>query len=155
WIREFHLDGLRLDATQDIHDDSESHIIAEIVASARASAAPRSIVIVGENEPQNSLLIKSPQQGGFGLNALVNDDFHHAAMVALTGKADAYYSDYRGRPQEFVSAIKYGFLYQGQWYRWQKKRRGTLNLELPRGAMVTFLQNHDQVANSASGLRVS
>jgi maltooligosyltrehalose trehalohydrolase len=155
WIREFHLDGLRLDATQDIHDDSKLHIVTEIVASARAAAAPRSIVIVGENEPQNSLLLKSPQEGGFGLDALWNDDFHHTAMVALTGKADAYYSDYRGNPQEFVSAAKYGFLYQGQWYRWQKKRRGTLSLGLPRRALVTFIQNHDQVANSAHGLRVS
>ena len=155
WIREFHLDGLRLDATQDIHDDSKIHIITEIVASARAAAAPRSIVIVGENEPQNSLLIKSPKEGGFGLDALWNDDFHHTAMVALTGKADAYYSDYRGNPQEFVSAVKYGWLYQGQWYRWQKKRRGTLSLGLPRRALVTFIQNHDQVANSAHGLRVS
>jgi maltooligosyltrehalose trehalohydrolase len=155
WIREFHLDGLRLDATQDIHDDSKTHIITEIVARARAVAAPRSIVIIGENEPQNSLLIKSPKEGGFGLDALWNDDFHHTSMVALTGKADAYYSDYRGSPQEFVSAAKYGYLYQGQWYRWQKKRRGTLNLKPPRKALVTFIQNHDQVANSAHGLRVS
>ena len=155
WIREFHLDGLRLDATQDIHDASKSHIIAEIVTSARSAAAPRSIVIIGENEPQNILLIKSPEEGGFGLDALWNDDFHHTAMVALTGKTDAYYSDYGGRPQEFVSAIKYGYLYQGQWYRWQKKRRGTLSLQSPRRAMVNFIQNHDQVANSATGLRVS
>ncbi len=75
-------------------------------------------------------------------------------MVALTGQADAYYTDYRGTPQEFVSALKYGYLYQGQWYRWQEKRRGTSNLGRPRPAMVTFIQNHDQVANSARGLRV-
>ncbi len=154
WIREFHLDGLRLDATQDIHDKSQPHIITEIGEAARKAADPRSIVLIGENEPQNTQLIRPIQEGGSGLDALWNDDFHHSAMVALTGKAEAYYTDYRGKPQEFVSAMKYGYLYQGQWYRWQKKRRGRSNLGLPRTAMVTFIQNHDQVANSARGQRV-
>lgn len=153
WIREFHLDGLRLDATQDIYDDSACHIIGEIVTAARAAAGDRSILLIGENEPQNTNLIRPLRDGGLGLDALWNDDFHHSATVALTGKADAYYTDYRGRPQEFVSAMKYGYLYQGQWYRWQKKRRGSSNLGLPRPAMVTFIQNHDQVANSATGQR--
>lgn len=154
WIREFHLDGLRLDATQDIHDDSKRHILAEITEAARQAANGRSIILVGENEPQNMLLIKPVEEGGYGLDALWNDDYHHSANVALTGKADAYYSDYRGAPQEFVSALKYGYLYQGQWYKWQKKRRGTSTFGTPRAAMVTFIQNHDQIANSAHGERV-
>ncbi len=153
WIREFHLDGLRLDATQDIHDHSEPHIIAEIAAAARQGAGKRSIILIAENEPQNTQVIRPPQQGGYGLDALWNDDFHHSATVALTGKAEAYYTDYQGKPQEFVSAMKYGYLYQGQWYRWQKKRRGSSNLGLPRASMITFIQNHDQVANLARGQR--
>lgn len=154
WIREFHLDGLRLDATQDIHDDSEPHILAEIGRMARSAAAGKPIIIVGENEPQETQLIRRIEDGGYGLDALWNDDYHHSANVALTGKADAYYTDYRGTPQEFVSALKHGYLYQGQWYRWQEKRRGTSTLGLPRAAMVNFIQNHDQVANSARGQRV-
>lgn len=154
WIRDFHLDGLRLDATQDIHDDSEANIIAEIGKSARRAAGPRSIVLIGENEPQDTRLIRPVEEGGFGLDALWNDDYHHTAMVALTGKADAYYEDYGGTPQEFVSAVKYGYLFQGQWYRWQKQRRGTATFGLPRAAMINFIQNHDQVANSARGQRV-
>ncbi len=154
WIREFHLDGLRLDATQDIYDESQPHMITEIGEAARKAAGQRSILLIGENEPQNTQLIRPIQEGGSGLDALWNDDFHHSAMVALTGKAEAYYTDYRGKPQELVSAMKYGYLYQGQWYRWQKKRRGRSNLGLPRAAMVTFIQNHDQVANSARGQRV-
>lgn len=153
WIREFHLDGLRLDATQDIHDASEPHIVAEIGRAARQAAGGRSIVLIAENEPQNTRLVKPLSEGGYGLDALWNDDYHHSAMVALGGKADAYYSDYRGAAQEFVSAAKHGYLYQGQWYRWQKKRRGTSTLGLPRAAMVNFIQNHDQVANSARGQR--
>ncbi len=154
WIREFHLDGLRLDATQDIHDDSEPHIVAEISRDARRAAGNRSILLIGENEPQNNRLLKPLKESGFNLDALWNDDYHHTAMVAMTGKADAYYTDYGGTPQEFVSALKYGYLYQGQRYRWQKQRRGTPTLGLPRPAMVNFIQNHDQVANSARGQRV-
>jgi maltooligosyltrehalose trehalohydrolase len=74
-------------------------------------------------------------------------------MVGLTGRADAYYHDYRGKAQEFISAMKYGFLYQGQWYSWQKNARGTPSLGLAPGRLIHFLQNHDQIANSASGRR--
>ncbi|HEX8150618.1 MAG TPA: DUF3459 domain-containing protein, partial [Pyrinomonadaceae bacterium] len=75
------------------------------------------------------------------------------ALVALTGRSEAYYSDYKGTPQEFVSAAKYGFLYQGQRYKWQRHRRGTPTFGIPPHAFVSFIQNHDQVANSARGLR--
>src|SRR5262249_51172049 len=74
-------------------------------------------------------------------------------IVALTGRREAYYSDTRGEPQEFVSAAKYGYLFQGQHYRWQRQSRGTPSWSLRQSAFVVFLQNHDQVANSASGLR--
>jgi maltooligosyltrehalose trehalohydrolase len=87
------------------------------------------------------------------LDGLWNDDFHHTAMVALTGHNEAYYTDYKGTPQEFISSVKYGYLYQGQRYKWQKKRRGTPGLDIHPAAMVTFIQNHDQVANSAYGER--
>ena len=82
-------------------------------------------LLVAENEPQHTRLVRAADQEGFGLDALWNDDFHHSAHVALTGHSEAYYADYRGTPQEFISAIKYGYLYQGQWYGWQNKRRGT------------------------------
>lgn len=154
WIDEFHFDGLRLDATQSIHDKSDSNILAEIVRRAREAAMNRSIIIVSENEPQQSKLVRPREQGGYAMDALWNDDFHHSAMVALTGRAEAYYTDYRGAPQEFVSAIKYGFLYQGQRYKWQKQRRGAPTFGLKPQAFVTFIQNHDQVANSGKGERV-
>lgn len=153
WIREFHLDGLRLDATQDIFDDSPDHILAVLGRAARDAAGERSIILVAENEPQHTRLVRAHEQGGYGLDMLWNDDFHHSAMVAMTGHNEAYYADYLGSPQEFVSAAKYGYLYQGQWYRWQGKRRGTPAFGLPPAAFVTFTQNHDQIANSGRGLR--
>jgi maltooligosyltrehalose trehalohydrolase len=153
WIDEFHLDGLRLDATQQIHDRSPEYVLTAVGRRAREAAGGRSLVIVAENEPQDTWLIRPIAEGGAGLDALWNDDFHHSAMVALTGHAEAYYSDTRGEPQEFVSAAKYGYLFQGQHYDWQRGRRGTPTWGLRPAAFVTFLQNHDQVANSARGLR--
>ena len=91
--------------------------------------------------------------GGYGLDALWNDDFHHSAMVALTGRAEAYYGDYAGTPQELISAVKRGYLYQGQPYAWQGKPRGTPAWDISPTSFVNFVQNHDQVANSLAGLR--
>lgn len=153
WISEFHLDGLRLDATQDIHDREDQHILADITRAVQQAAGGRSTIIVGENEPQNMRLVQPLERGGYGIDALWNDDLHHSAMVALTGRNEAYYTDYHGRPQEFISAIRHGFLYQGQYYEWQKKCRGTSTRGAAPQAFITFLQNHDQVSNSASGLR--
>jgi maltooligosyltrehalose trehalohydrolase len=153
WIDEYHLDGLRLDATQQIFDQSEDHIIAAIVRRVRQAGSGRVTFVVGENERQEARLLRSAEQGGYGLDALWNDDFHHSATVALTGHHEAYYNDYRGRPGEFIAAAKYGFLYQGQRYQWQKNPRGTPSLDLPAECFVVFLQNHDQIANSGGGKR--
>jgi maltooligosyltrehalose trehalohydrolase len=154
WIDEFHLDGLRLDATQNIYDAGPTHILEEIGRAVRKSARGRDTIVVAENEPQDSHLVRPHEQGGYSLDGMWNDDFHHSAMVALTGRNEAYYTDYSGHAQELLSAFKYGFLYQGQYYQWQKKPRGTPSWDLNRSALVVFLQNHDQIANSARGDRV-
>jgi maltooligosyltrehalose trehalohydrolase len=154
WIEEYHLDGLRLDATQQMFDASDEHIVAAIAREVRRAGRGRNTIVIGENEPQHARLVRPPKRGGYGLDALWNDDFHHSAMVALTGRHEAYYSDYRGRPSEFIAAAKYGFLYQGQRYVWQRKARGTPALDLPAESFVVFLQNHDQIANSMAGLRL-
>ncbi|MET0743481.1 MAG: malto-oligosyltrehalose trehalohydrolase, partial [Microvirga sp.] len=153
WIDEFHFDGLRLDATQSIHDASDDHVIAAIARAARAAAGERGIVLIGENEPQHTRLARPQAEGGYGLDALWNDDLHHSAMVALTGRSEAYYEDHRGDPQEFISAAKYGYLFQGQVYAHQQQRRGTPGLDLGPASLVTFVQNHDQIANTANGKR--
>jgi maltooligosyltrehalose trehalohydrolase len=154
WIDEFHFDGLRLDATQSIFDASPRHVVAEIAQRARDAARRRKVFLTAENEPQHAKLVRPVAQGGWGLDALWNDDLHHSATAAATGFSEAYYSETRGTPQELISALKWGFLYQGQYYAWQKQRRGQPALDLPARAFITFLQNHDQVANSARGLRL-
>jgi maltooligosyltrehalose trehalohydrolase len=154
WIEEFHLDGLRLDATQQMFDASPENIMAAIGKRVREAARGRQTIIVAENEPQLTKLVRPIEKGGYGLDGLWNDDFHHSAMVAMTGRNEAYYTDYLGRPQEFISMVKYGYLYQGQRYKWQKQRRGTPGLKLAPAKFVTYIQNHDQIANSGCGERV-
>jgi maltooligosyltrehalose trehalohydrolase len=154
WIDEFHFDGLRLDATQQMFDSSPAHVIAEITRAVRDAGGGRSTYVVAENEPQEVRLVRAVEEGGYGIDAVWNDDFHHSAMVAATGHNEAYYTDYLGTPQELISALKWGYLYQGQRYKWQKKRRGTSSLGLPALTFVTFVQNHDQIANSATGERL-
>ena len=151
WIDEFHFDGLRLDATQAIHDRSPRHIVGELAARARAAAGDRTIFLVAENEPQDAALV-GPE---IGLDAMWNDDFHHAARVALAGLREGYLHDYHGTPQELLSAVKRGFLYQGQLYPWQKQPRGTPTRGLPRHRFVHFLENHDQVSNIGFGERLA
>lgn len=154
WVDEYHFDGLRLDATQQIFDASATHVVAEIANAVRAAAPRRTTFVVAENESQEAVVVRPASVGGYGLDAVWNDDFHHSATVAATGKSEAYYIDFRGSPQEFVSAVKHGFLYQGQLYRWQRKRRGSPALDLTPQQFVAFLQNHDQIANSLHGHRL-
>jgi maltooligosyltrehalose trehalohydrolase len=154
WVDEFHFDGLRLDATQSIHDSSDVHILAAITTKARAAAKQRDILLITENEPQDVRMLQAIEQGGYGLDAAWNDDLHHSASVALTGRNEAYYADHQGVPQEFVSAAKYGYLFQGQWYGWQKQHRGTDARRIGPAAFVNFIENHDQLANSGNGTRL-
>lgn len=154
WIDEYHLDGLRLDATQQIFDDSPVHILTEVGRAVREASGGRGTFIVNENECQHTGLVRHPDDGGCGLDALWNDDFHHSARVAMTGKAEAYYLDFRGTPQEIISAVKWGYLFQGQHFEWQHDRRGTPALDLHPASFVNFIQNHDQVSNSLRGQRL-
>jgi maltooligosyltrehalose trehalohydrolase len=154
WIEEFHFDGFRFDATQSIHDESEEYIVGAIGRAARGAAGKRSILLFAENEREEAKLIRTRAQGGDDLDGVWNDDWHHSAVVALTGRNEAYYTDYRGCPQEFISAAKYGYLYQGQPYSWQEAPRGYPSLDLKPEAFVSFLENHDQVSNSATGDRL-
>jgi maltooligosyltrehalose trehalohydrolase len=154
WIEEYHLDGLRIDAIHAIVDDSPEHILAAVCRRVRQAARGRNTLVVGENEVQDARMIRTAAEGGCGLDAAWNDDFHHAAQVALTGHNEFYYADFLGSPQELISAVKWGYLYQGQWDYRQERRRGTPAWDIPARRFVIFLQNHDQVANSADGLRM-
>ena len=154
WITEFRLDGLRLDAVHAIYDDSPLHILAELSQQTRAAAGERSIVLIAECESQLIKTVQPIEEGGWGLDGVWSDDFHHICRVAVTGRSEAYFTDYRGTAQELLSVIKRGFVFQGQRYDWQKKPRGTVVKNEPAHAFVFYLQNHDQVANHLHGDRI-
>src|ERR1041385_6133856 len=154
WIEEFHFDGFRFDATHAIRDHSGEYIIGAIGRAAREAAGSRSILLIAENDLQEAKMVRSRSDGGDDLDGMWNDDFHHSAVVAVSGRNEAYFSDYRGTPQEFVSAAKYGFLYQGQRLSWRKALRGTPTRGLAPEVFVCFIENHDQIANTGSGERL-
>src|SRR5262245_13159276 len=153
WIEEFHFDGFRFDATHAIRDESDEYIIGAVGRAAREAAGSRSIILIAENDLQETRMARPRIQGGDGLDGIWNDDFHHSAVVALTGREEGYFADYLGTPQEFISAVKYGFLYQGQAPSWRKVLRGTPTFGIPADAFVCFIENHDQIANTGPGDR--
>ena len=154
WISEFRFDGLRFDATHSINDRSDEHVISEMCAAARSAASDRNIVLVGESESQDTRLLRSSGVYRDGLDAIWNEDWHHSAFVALTGRRQAYFTDYYGTAPEFASMARHNTLYQGQFYTWQKQPRGGFAMGLPSSSFIAFLENHDQVANTGLGGRL-
>jgi maltooligosyltrehalose trehalohydrolase len=154
WVDEFHFDGYRVDALHAIRDTSSEYIIGAVGRAARKAAGTRSIILIAENDRQETKMVRPKREGGDDLDGMWNDDFHHSAVVALTGRKEAYFGDYRGAPQEFISAAKHGFLYQGQALSWQKALRGSPSIGIAPEAFVCFIENHDQIANTGRGERV-
>jgi maltooligosyltrehalose trehalohydrolase len=153
WIEEYRFDGLRFDATHALVDTSPTHIVHELTEHGRAVAGSRRIFVSAENEPEDTSLVRMAD-GDAGVDSLWNEDWHHSAFVALTGRREAYFTDYRGTAGEFASMARWNLLYQGQWYSWQKQPRGTDARRHPSAAFVCFLENHDQVANTGTGQRL-
>ncbi len=125
--------------------------LSEINEKVRAAAPHRRLYLIAESETQQTYLVEPLEDGGYGLDAVWNDDFHHTALVRLTGRNESYYTDYLGTVQEFISAIKYGYLYQGQWYVWQNKKRGTpcFHLNLPALLLLSKITIKSQIQHMA------
>ena len=156
WIREYHFDGLRLDAVQNIYDESKPHILAEIQGNVQKLSPElgRRVCVIGETDENDARLVRSPSRGGYGFSALWSDDFHHSVHAFLTGERQGYYQDF-GKPQQMVRALNEGFVFQGEYFNYWKRPRGTLATDVPLPANVICLQNHDQVGNRAFGERLT
>jgi maltooligosyltrehalose trehalohydrolase len=153
WIQEYHVDGLRLDASDLLFDDSTPHILQEIQECAR-SATDRNLVIISEEARNDVRPIRPVGRSGYGIDAVWADDFHHELRVFLTNAAENYYADYAGSMIDLCTAINEGFLYQGQHSAVLGAPRGTRVTDEPASAFVFFIQNHDQVGNRPFGERL-
>jgi len=157
WIREYHLDGLRLDAVQTIKDNSSPHILAEIAANVRELAHDlgREVCLIAETDENDAKIVRPRSAGGYGLDALWSDDFHHSVHAFFTGERQGYYQDF-GRPEQIVRALNEGFVFQDEPFRfWNLRPRGTSSHGVPAPAHVLCIQNHDQVGNRAYGERLT
>jgi maltooligosyltrehalose trehalohydrolase len=155
WVREYHMDGLRLDAIQAIIDSSPLHIVAEIQRDVQefARGAGRKVCVIAESDQNDRKLLLPPTQGGFGLDGVWTDDFHHAIHAVLTGEKLGYYQDFGDR-EKIVKALNEGFVFQGQHFRFWKSSRGTSAEGIELYRHIVCLQNHDQVGNRCLGERL-
>ncbi len=157
WLRDYHLDGLRLDAVQTIQDDSPTHIVAEIAARVHdfASAQHRTIVVIAETDENHPRYILPASQGGYGVDAVWSDDFHHAIHALLTGERSGYYQDFDS-PALLPRVLSEPYVFQGEPFRfWQGRPRGASAAGLPLPSQIICIQNHDQVGNRAFGERLT
>ena len=155
WIREYHLDGLRLDAVQTIYDESPQHILAEIEQNVQALARElgRQVLVIAESDANDPALVRQAPSG-YGLDAVWSDDFHHALHALLTGERHGYYQDF-GALTQLARALEAGFVFQGEHFKFWGKPRGGSPAGVPLERHVICTQNHDQVGNRARGERLS
>ena len=154
WIRDYHFDGLRLDATHAIIDGSERHVLSALADCARASASEREVVIIAEDERNDAKLLRPAASGGIGLDGVWADDFHHEVRRLLAGDDEGYYADFKGTLFELLKILQKGWLYEGQTSASTGKPRGTPVFEVEPPRLVVCIQNHDQIGNRAQGERL-
>jgi maltooligosyltrehalose trehalohydrolase len=155
WLRDYHIDGLRLDAVQAIYDMSAVHILEELTSAVRHLEVEvgRPFAVTAESDLNDPRIVRAPDRGGFGLDAAWSDDVHHALQAALTGERGGYYLDF-GDPAILPRALRDPFVYADAYSAHRDRRHGRPVGDLPGDRFVACLQNHDQVGNRARGDRI-
>ena len=157
WFRDFHMDGLRLDAAQAIYDLGPRHMLADLqqVAEDETAKFGRAPYVIAESDLNDVRMLRPNSMGGYGLNAQWNDDFHHSLHVLLTGERNGYYADFQEPARQLVKAWNEAFIYDGIPSTFRRRRHGASAGGLPGHHFVVYVQNHDQVGNRARGERLS
>jgi maltooligosyltrehalose trehalohydrolase len=154
WLTEYHADALRLDAVGDIVDRGATHVLSELREAfhAEAERLGRAAYLIGESDLNDTRVIDPPSRGGWGLDAQWSNDFHHALHALLTGNRKGYFDDF-GRVADLAKSLDVGFVLDGRYSRYRRKRHGVPSVGRPGRQFVIYVQNHDQVANASHGVR--
>ena len=150
WLRDYRMDGLRLDAVHAIYDMGARHLLAELADRAR-DASPRALLIA-ESDLNDARILRPGEVGGYGIGAQWCDDFHHSLHALLTGERDGYYRDF-GSVEDLATATRGPFVYDGRYSEFRRRRHGAPAGDRPPAQFVVYSQNHDQVGNRATGDR--
>ncbi|MFZ0120445.1 MAG: malto-oligosyltrehalose trehalohydrolase [Pseudonocardiaceae bacterium] len=158
WLRDYHLDGLRLDAVHALRDTRAIHVLEELAGEVDTLAAHlrRPLSLIAESDLNDPRLVTARVAGGYGLTAQWDDDIHHCLHAALTGERQGYYSDF-GALADLARTLRGAFFHDGGWSSFRQRTHGRPvdTAHLPGWKFVTYLQNHDQVGNRAIGDRIS
>ena len=156
WLRDYHLDGLRIDAVHAFVDLTATHLLEELAVAVAdlGEELGRDLVLVAESDLNDPRIVRSRDLGGYGIDAQWSDDLHHAVHTALTGERDGYYADFDGL-RDLVTALRQVWVYDGRYSASRGRRHGRSADGLPLERFVGFAQNHDQVGNRARGERLS
>ncbi|MCD9622715.1 malto-oligosyltrehalose trehalohydrolase [Rhabdothermincola salaria] len=155
WLRDYHIDGLRLDAVHALIDTSAVHILEQLATEVDelSDQLGRRLVLVAESDRNDPRLLEPRSAGGYGIDAHWNDDFHHAVHTALTGEHDSYYADYVGLTP-LAESLRHAYVYRGQYSEHRDRYHGRAPEGLSGASFVGYAQNHDQIGNRARGERL-
>lgn len=157
WMRDYHVDGLRLDAVHALKDSTTRHILQELAEETEALSAQvgRPLTLIAESDLNDPRLISAREADGYGLTAQWSDDYHHALHVAVTGETAGYYADFA--PLSALAKVcTGGFFHDGTWSSFRGANHGRpIDPRIPTSRLVTFSQDHDQIGNRAAGDRLS
>ena len=156
WLRDYHLDGLRLDAVHSFNDRSAIHFLEQLAGEVRRleAAVGKHFMLIAESDLNDPRIVKAEEAGGYGLDAQWSDDFHHALFSVISGEREGYYADF-GTLADLAKSLRCVFVYDGNYSEYRGRNHGRQVVGLSGHRFVGFVQNHDQVGNRAKGERVS
>jgi maltooligosyltrehalose trehalohydrolase len=156
WLRDYHIDGLRLDAVHAFNDRSAIHFLEQLTHEVKMLEAElgKHFVLIAESDLNDPRIVKAEEAGGYGLDAQWSDDFHHALFALISGERDGYYADF-GSVAALAKALKCVFVYDGNYSEHRGRNHGRQVIGLSGHRFVGFVQNHDQIGNRAQGERIS
>ncbi|HSH22469.1 MAG TPA: malto-oligosyltrehalose trehalohydrolase [Acidimicrobiales bacterium] len=156
WLRDYHIDGLRLDAVHAIVDTSATHVLEQLATevSELAACENRPLWLIAESDLNDPRVVRPRDVGGYGIDAQWSDDFHHSLHTVLTDEDEGYYCDY-GSLAQLATALESVWVYAGQWSAFRGRTHGRPPTGVPGWCFLGYLQNHDQVGNRAVGDRIS